>query len=78
MLQKVIRSYLYQQYADDEDLQAFVAWFNAEGQEYVGWFASISLPVYTGPGAVCPGLYQSLGRSTRCNLSRRQRQSAEL
>lgn len=44
---KNIPSYLYTQYQDDDDLQAFVAAFNAMAQEYIDWFASIQLPVYT-------------------------------
>lgn len=34
-----IPSYLYQQYDDDESLQAFVAAFNAMAQVYASWFA---------------------------------------
>lgn len=45
---KVIPSYLYKQYDDDEDLQAFVDWFNGEAQEYVGWFAEVDLALWTG------------------------------
>ena len=47
-LQKTIPSYLYEQYFDDDDLQAFVASFNSIMQEYVDWFNQIQLPVYTG------------------------------
>lgn len=47
-LTDTIPSYLYEEYADDEDLQAFVASFNSLAQEYVSWLSSISLPVYTG------------------------------
>lgn len=46
-LTKTIPSYLYQQYADDEDLQAFVAAYNGLAQEYVTWFAAVGLGVYT-------------------------------
>lgn len=46
-LTAVIPSYLYKQYDDDEDLQAFVDSFNALAQLYVTWFATILLPVYT-------------------------------
>lgn len=46
-LTEVIPSYLYQQYNDDEDMVAFVAAFNAIAQQYVTWFATIQLPVYT-------------------------------
>lgn len=47
-LASIIPSYLYQQYSDDADLQAFVATYNALGQQYVAWFNSINLPIYTG------------------------------
>lgn len=48
MLTQTIPSYLYQQYSDDDDLQAFVASYNQIAQQYVTWFAQIGLPVYTG------------------------------
>lgn len=43
-----IPAYLYREYADDEDLQAFVRAYNDLTQSYVSWFADIGLPVYTG------------------------------
>lgn len=43
----IIPSYLYQEYADDDDLQAFVAAWNALAQEYLDWFNQVELPVYT-------------------------------
>lgn len=49
MLTKIIPSYVYQQYADDSDLQAFATSFNALAQEYCDWFNQINLPDYTGP-----------------------------
>lgn len=42
-------SYLYQQYNDDDDLQAFVDAYNQMAQAYISWFVNISLPVYSGP-----------------------------
>lgn len=45
---KTIPSFLYEQYNDDEDLQAFVDWYNGKGQEYVGWFATVNLALWTG------------------------------
>ena len=61
-LTATIKSYLYQQYANDDDLQAFVAAFNAATQTYVDWFNSVNLPFYpglTGPllDWVANGLY---------------------
>jgi hypothetical protein len=47
-LAKVIPSYLFQEFADDEDMQAFIAAYNQLAQQYVGWFSTISLPIYTG------------------------------
>lgn len=47
-LQATIGSYLYQEYSDDDDLQAFVAAYNAAVQRYVTFFNQVNLPVYTG------------------------------
>jgi hypothetical protein len=41
-----IASYLYQQYSDDDNLQAFVAAYNILAQQYVDWFVNASLPIY--------------------------------
>jgi hypothetical protein len=49
MLKEIIPSYLYQEYADDENLQGFIAAYNALAQEYADWFNQINLPCYTGP-----------------------------
>lgn len=46
-LTQVIPSYLYWQYNDDLDLQAFVTQFNLMAQQYVDWFVTLNLPVYT-------------------------------
>ena len=48
MLQSTIPSYLYTQYADDSDLQAFVTAYNDATQEYVEWFNAVGLPFYPG------------------------------
>jgi hypothetical protein len=47
MLTQVTPSYLYTQYADDSDLQAFVASYNTLAQQYLNWFNNTPLPVYT-------------------------------
>lgn len=49
-LQQILGSYLYWQYSDDEDLQAFVAAFNALAQSYLDWFNQTPLAVYTSDG----------------------------
>jgi hypothetical protein len=46
---KVIPSYLYQEYSDDDDLQAFVDGQNALQQNYVDTFNALNLPIYTNP-----------------------------
>lgn len=61
-LTKIIPSYLYQQYADDENLQALVDAYNIMAQQYLDWFNSIELPIYTGLSGqlldwVAQGLY---------------------
>lgn len=62
MLSQTIPSYLYQEYSDDVDLQAFVSAYNQMTQQYVTWFNTIGLPIYTGLSGplldwVCNGLY---------------------
>jgi len=46
---KVILSYLYQEYQDDEDLQAFIRSFNSISQGYLDWFTGTPFSVYTSP-----------------------------
>lgn len=46
-LQNIIPSYLYNQYNDDDDLQAFVDAYNGMAQALLTWFNYASLPVYT-------------------------------
>jgi hypothetical protein len=48
-LQQVVPSYVYAQYADDPDIQAFFASVNEEGQGYLDWFLTTPLSVYTSP-----------------------------
>ena len=48
-LQTIAPSYLYQEYADDADLQAFVTAYNQYAQSYLDWFNTTSLPIYTQP-----------------------------
>jgi hypothetical protein len=44
---KIIPSYLYQQFSDDDDLQAFVDAYNTLAQRYLDFFISLGLPIYT-------------------------------
>jgi len=43
-----IPAYVYQEYSDDSDLQAFTSAYNAMAQAYVTFFATVNLPIYTG------------------------------
>jgi hypothetical protein len=47
-LTATIPAYPYKQYADDDDIQAFFAAYNAATQTYVDWFNSANLPFYPG------------------------------
>lgn len=44
---QTIPSYLYKQYSDDDDLQAFVSSYNTLAQSYLDWFNDTPLGVYT-------------------------------
>lgn len=44
---KTIPSYLYAQYNDDDDLQAFVSSYNTLAQDYVDTLNDLNLPIYT-------------------------------
>lgn len=46
MASVTLPSYLYKQYQNDDDLQAFVAAYNAATQTYVDWFNAVNLPFY--------------------------------
>jgi hypothetical protein len=53
-LQQVIPSYLFLEYSDDQDLQAFVASFNSLAQGYLDWFRNTPLGLYTSPNITGP------------------------
>ncbi|KLQ01771.1 hypothetical protein [Enterobacter roggenkampii] len=48
MLEDIIKSYLYTQYNDDDDLQAFVIAYNAMAQEIYSWMINANLPIFVG------------------------------
>lgn len=53
-LQAIIPSYIYRQYADDDNVHAFFIAFNQLAQGYLDWFNATPLAVYTGAGIVGP------------------------
>jgi hypothetical protein len=48
-LTQTIPSYLFIEYNDDEDLQAFVTAYNTMAQQYIDSFNQLLLPIYTSP-----------------------------
>lgn len=48
MLDNVIKSYLYTQYNDDENLQAFFSAYNEMAQNIYDWMKDANLPVFVG------------------------------
>lgn len=46
-IKTITPSYLYDEYSDDDDLQAFVASQNALTQQFLDWFNQVLLPIYT-------------------------------
>jgi hypothetical protein len=53
-LQNIIPSYLYWEYSDDSDLQAFVSSQNSLAQGYLEWFNQTPLALYTSPSISGP------------------------
>lgn len=71
-LQNQINSYLYLQFSDDENLQAFVAAFNSLSQSYLDWFNNTPLALYTSPnisGALLDWIGQGIYGIIRPTLS---------
>lgn len=48
MLEDIIKSYLYTQYNDDDELQAFVSAYNSMAQEIYSWMINANLPIFVG------------------------------
>jgi hypothetical protein len=48
VLQAIIPAYPYIQYADDDDIQAFFMAQNEYAGEYLLWYQSLNMPIYTG------------------------------
>ena len=54
-IQTILRAYVYQQYADDDNIQAFNSAYNIMAQAYLDWFNDTPLPIYT-DGAIYDSL----------------------
>lgn len=55
-LQQVVPAYVYGQFSDDPDIQAFFSGLNTEAQGYLRWFLSTPLSIYTLPNINGPFL----------------------
>jgi len=53
-LQQILPAYVYQQYADDDNVQAFFLAYNQMAQSYLDWFNATPLAVYTLSGISGP------------------------
>ncbi len=70
VLTGTIPAYLYEEYQDDENLQAFFAAYNILVQRYVTWFATVALPIYPGLfGALLDWICNNLYGQARPQLS---------
>lgn len=69
-LTAIIPSYLYQEYADDDNLQALVSAYNTVAQSYFDELNGLNLPIYTGlNGALLDWVALGLYGMQRPNLS---------
>jgi hypothetical protein len=62
VLTETIPAYVYVQFNDDDNVQAFFSSYNDATQYYLDWFSGINLPIYTGLSGslldwVATGLY---------------------
>lgn len=48
MLSEIIKSYLYTQYNNDDDIRAFVTAYNTLSQEIYSWMLNANLPIFIG------------------------------
>jgi hypothetical protein len=53
-LQGILPAYVFEQFADDDNIQAFFVAFNQIAQSYQDWFNQINLPIYTQPQIAGP------------------------
>lgn len=60
-LTQQIGAFVYKQFEDDDNIQAFNSSFNALAQNYLSWFVNVNLPIYTGlSGALLDWVAQGL------------------
>lgn len=70
-LQTQIPAYVFEQYQDDDDVQAMNSAFNVTAQNYLNWFNGINLPIYTQPqisGALLDWVAQGIYGLSRPSL----------
>jgi hypothetical protein len=68
-LVQILKAFVYQEYSDDENIQAFNSSFNGIAQDYLDWFNSVNLPIYTGlSGALLDWVAQGVYGISRPSL----------
>ena len=60
-LQQIIPSYVFQQFADDDNIQAFHMAQDAYATQFLLWFNTLNLPIYTG-GIIAGALLDWVGQ----------------
>jgi hypothetical protein len=71
-LTSILYAYPYEEYADDDNIQALFFAYNQIAQSYMDWFNAVQLPVYTGPlisGALLDWVGAGLYGIVRPNLA---------
>jgi hypothetical protein len=62
VLQQIIPAYVYRNYADDDDIQAFTIAQNSYATQFLLWFNTLNLPIYTG-GIITGALLDLVGNN---------------
>lgn len=77
-LQQIIPAYVYMEYADDDNIQAWFMAQNAYATQFLLWFNTLNLPIYTGgivAGALLDWVAQGLYGITRPSVTTGGRRS---
>ena len=60
-LQQIVPAYIFTQFADDDNIQGFFAAQNAYATQFLLWFNTLNLPIYTG-GIIAGALLDWVGQ----------------
>lgn len=79
-LTQIIPSYAYTQYADDDNILAFVQAYNEYATQFLNWFLTLNLPIYTGgliSGALLDWVAQGIYGISRPSITSGSRRSVD-